>query len=78
MTKWEYLTLVRDVEYQPFGHNPSGYTWRDKNPKEWGERLNELGEQGWELVSAISESSRYGSTSNGTTTSITLIFKRSK
>lgn len=81
MAKWEYMTLIRDVEYKVEGIlaiSRTTYEWNDDDKMDFDERLNALGEQGWELVSAFPESSRYGSTSQGTTTSIKLIFKRPK
>jgi hypothetical protein len=84
MAKWEYITLTRNIEYKVEGIlaiSRTIYEWSDENQDEnkmgFSERLNILGEQGWELVSAFPESS-YESTSHGTTTSIKLIFKRSK
>ena len=73
MAKWEYITLTRNIIYL----SEVKYEWSDKNKIGFDERLNDLGEQGWELVSAFPESSN-SIMSEGTTTRIKLIFKRSK
>ena len=79
MTKWEYMTLTRRiVKYPGFGSSDVIYRWDDGNPKDWDELLNELGEQGWELVSAYPQASSGGEAWAGVTDRIILIFKRPK
>lgn len=50
MQKWEY-TIRRLYRIQDTGETH----WNDDNPLELLDRLNELGEEGWELVAAYYE-----------------------
>jgi len=69
MQKWEYTVFEwqRDLT--------SGFS---VNGKEWQTNFGfkQLGDAGWELVSAFPVSSRGTQMSAGVTTSITFIFKR--
>jgi hypothetical protein len=55
MQKWEYLKLESNIKNRGvFGNNPT-YAWEDdkSNPMSFQERLNFLGNEGWELVSSF-------------------------
>jgi hypothetical protein len=60
--QWEYLTLsAADLNFGPFGVNfcSEGTCFEMNNSRETSTQLNELGEQGWELVSVIYNSGEY-------------------
>ena len=52
--------------------------WEDGSPKSVNERLNELGEQGWELVAMCPVALRERDNTAGTTSWIMFTFKRPK
>lgn len=72
MQKWDYLTVSQARSYKSRGekeyiHNPTDWEtsyFENGTEKEWNrdtnELLSKLGEDGWELVSIIAESSFLG------------------
>ena len=86
MPQWEYLCLRREMVYETTGLLSGRLLWRwddeNKNDKNTllsvQNRLNQLGEQGWELVSMIPVSDQDGASIAGRTSSVRFIFKRPK
>lgn len=70
MQKWEYKIVNRERSFGLF----SDYSW----DIDIEAMLPELGEEGWELVNVIPESSAWGENNSGTTTEEKWIFKRAK
>lgn len=68
MQKWEYKVINTQRSAGFF----SSYKW-DIDVEEM---LPELGEEGWELVNVIPESSAWGENNTGATTDEKWIFKR--
>lgn len=68
MQKWEYKVINTQRSAGFF----SSYKW----DIEVEEMLPELGEEGWELISVIAESSAWGENNTGATTDEKWIFKR--
>lgn len=70
MPKWEYkiITCERNIGFL------SNYKW----DKDIESMLPKLGEEGWELVNVIPESSAWGENNSGSTTEEKWIFKRQK
>lgn len=70
MIKWEYKIITCQREFGFFSNN------------EWDKDMEaiscELGEEGWELVSVVSEASDWGQNMAGVTTEEKWIFKRQK
>jgi len=58
MQKWEYVTLT-----QIYNRDDEKYFWTDDDADERGaiQRLNEVGQEGWELV-AVHSPRHFGST----------------
>lgn len=70
MQKWEYRVLVRHYE-------SSGKTdWADKDKRKGEERLNAMGQEGWELVQVVPIHHAESSAWSGLTTHLQYIFKR--
>lgn len=70
MGKWEYKIINCNREIGLF----SNYEW----DTDMESMLPKLGEEGWELVNVIPESSAWGENNSGSTTEEKWIFKRSK
>ncbi|ERI92346.1 hypothetical protein HMPREF1982_02328 [Clostridiales bacterium oral taxon 876 str. F0540] len=70
MKRWEYKVITCERNIGLF----SNYEW----DKDIEKMLPELGEEGWELVNVIAESSAYGENNAGSTTEEKWIFKREK
>jgi hypothetical protein len=68
MQKWEYKVINTQRSAGFF----SSYKW----DIEVEEMLPELGEEGWELVNVIAESSAWGENNTGATTDEKWVFKR--
>jgi len=53
MQKWEYLKLEHRLKPHGIFVSEPAYYWEDDktNPMSFQERLNFLGDQGWELIS---------------------------
>lgn len=68
MKKWEYKVITCERSTGLF----SSYEW-DTDVESM---LPELGEEGWELVNVVPESSAWGENNTGTTTEEKWIFKR--
>lgn len=70
MQKWEYKIILRQRKFGFFSNN------------EWDieiqELLPQLGDEGWELVNVVPESSTWGENNSGTTTEEKWVFKRLK
>jgi hypothetical protein len=82
MPNWEYLILHRNINSEFKGFPTSlvvTYFWDDdpKDSRSTQERLNALGQDGWELVSAYPTALYQGQAWAGMTTSISYILKRS-
>ena len=90
MQKWEYYSVMLKriptpkelLSLQPWG-DYEHWTHYDREAQEWVSAnkwwLNtqrELGEAGWELVSAVSVASGYGEDYCGNTTELLFYFKR--
>ena len=82
MTAWEYKTVTRKMNTKE-----EKWYWTDTNQHSVLEmvdaRLNELGSQGWELVSVVAKSTLTGAVKdwgmvNGYTSMIDYVFKRQK
>ena len=71
MSKWEYECVVRRHVESP--EKQSGQ-W------DWDKQVNlvELGDQGWELVTVVTRSTRTGENWAGVTTEENWMFKRPK
>ncbi len=67
MTQWEYKTFVMEQKSSFWGYS----NFEEKEVIE--NELNELGQEGWELVSGIPNAELHGKT-----TKVMLIFKRQK
>ena len=86
MPQWEYLCLRREMVYETTGLLSGQLLWRwddeNKNDKNTllsiQNRLTQLGEQGWELVSMIPVSDHDGASFAGQTSSVRFVFKRPK
>ena len=70
MQKWEYKIITCTRRAGLF----SDFKW----DKDMESMLTELGEDGWELINVIPESSDWGENISGTTTEEKWIFKRPK
>lgn len=70
MQKWEYKVVECKRKFGLF----SGCEWS----LNMEEMLPQLGEEGWELVNVVSESSSWGNSTAGATTEEKWIFKRPK
>lgn len=70
MQKWEYKIVMCQRNAGFF----SGYEW----DRDMEEILPQLGDEGWELVSVIPESSAWGENNSGATTEEKWVFKRLK
>lgn len=68
MQKWEYKIILRQRHTGLFSN------WEWDNDIE--AILPELGEEGWELVSVVPESSAWGENNSGVTTEEKWVFKR--
>lgn len=84
MQKWDYLHLVRNIDYVPdkgllsIGGSLK-YTWSDGDNMGFEERLSYLGDQGWEVISIYPVSLVHGTSINTSdTTSIRILLKRPK
>lgn len=64
MERWEYIS---------FKIEPKGFSGGILEIEDFNSKLNELGEQGWELVSCISTNM-----GQGTTREVISVFKRRK
>lgn len=62
--KWEYKTIKLAT---------TGFSGGKLNERLLDERMNELGEQGWELVSAFDTNQSYGASRD-----VVAVFKRAK
>jgi len=80
--KWEYLYLARRIDYKYGGLLAAGLfeiSWGDGDEMGFEERLNYLGDQGWEVVSIYPICLMHGgSTNTSDTTSIGVVLKRPK
>lgn len=70
MQRWEYKIVFCQRSASLF----SNYEW-DTNMEEL---LPQLGEEGWELVNVVPESSAWGQNNSGATTEEKWVFKRVK
>ena len=70
MEKWEYKIITCQRSIGLF----SDYEW-DTNVESM---LPGLGEEGWELINVVPESSAWGESNSGSTTEEKWIFKRAK
>lgn len=70
MQKWEYKVITCKREIGIF----SNYEWDNDIES----MLPDLGEDGWELINVIPESSAWGENNSGSTTEEKWIFKRAK
>ena len=68
MQKWEYKVIIRQRNFGLF----SNCQW----DIDIQELLPQLGEEGWELVNVVPESSAWGENNAGATTEEKWIFKR--
>jgi hypothetical protein len=64
LEKWEYTSIKAETK---------GFTGGILELEAFNAKLNELGEQGWELVSCVSTNAAYG-----TTREVIAVFKRRK
>lgn len=54
MQKWEYLFIDRGrIPAKELSPNEWPWGWEDGNELGYGNRLNQLGSEGWELINAI-------------------------
>jgi len=56
LVKWEYTMLYKHMTYHPIGGEIVPFDiWeeKDKNGKSSYNKINELGERGWEMVSCL-------------------------
>lgn len=70
MQKWEYRVLTRGFDKN------DDYVWSDKDKSTGEERLNRMGQEGWELVEVVTVSRSGSSSWAGLSTSLHYIFKR--
>lgn len=85
MQKWEYLELSYKRE-DVFRNNKrdmdnwvdENWVWADKDSRGLVKRLNDLGNEGWELISVYTDAGMIGTAWAGRTTFIYYILKRPK
>ncbi len=70
MQKWEYRVLVRGFDRK------DNYVWADEDKRSGEERLNAMGQEGWELVQVVTVSRTESNAWAGLTTRMHYLFKR--
>jgi hypothetical protein len=80
MQQWEYVFLTRHIIYGGIFTTREEWYWADEKSNRMSaeERLNRMGDLGWELVAAVPASNFGGLQFAGKTTAFTFILKRPK